>query len=350
MYREIEIIATDYKDKYLLKHGEKTLFVGFIVKDIIEFLKEGKTATEICQALKNRHIIDLSPETIHEIIENKINVFIEKKHISSFQKVFKLFNPSIIKLPQFMMAIFEPWIFYPSFIILSLINAFIYINQNHVSTSSTSESIITYALLFFILILHELGHTLSARKYNVHVKEIGLGLYYILPVLYVDLNEAWKLDKKKRVLINLAGTYFQLISGVLLFLSTILFESYTNIFMGLFFINLSIVALNINPFLKFDGYWITSDLINQNNLIATSNEVIKNMLKFKRLNQSPVIVIYSFLKLIFIFWIMTLLFRFFYFGISNFIEADHIGFYNSLPLILLCYLVYRQSINFFRRT
>lgn len=349
MYKEIEIIDTDYKDKYLLKHGEKTLFVGFIVKDIIEFLKEGKSNTEICLALRNKHIIDLGLETVNEIIEQKINVFVEKKQVNSFQKIFKLFNPSTIYLPPFIMKVFEPLLFYSSFILLLLLNIFIFITQNHISTSSTSENIITYLLLFFILILHELGHTLSAKKYSVHVKEIGLGLYYILPVLYVDLNEAWKLDKKKRILINLAGTYFQLISGVLLFLSAVLFTSQANIFMDLFFINLSIIVLNINPFLKFDGYWIVSDLINQNNLVTTSNGVIKDLFRFRKIKEGPTIVIYSILKLIFIFWIMIVLFRFFYFGISNFIKADHVSFNNLLPIILLCYLVYRQSINFFRR-
>ena len=46
--------------------------------------------------------------------------------------------------------------------------------------------------------------------------------------------------------------------------------------MNLFNLNLIIVLINFNPFLKFDGYWIISDLFSEKNLEKTANNVIKN--------------------------------------------------------------------------
>ena len=42
MYSKIEIYNTDFTDKYLLKVEDKTMYVGFLIKEVVELLKENK--------------------------------------------------------------------------------------------------------------------------------------------------------------------------------------------------------------------------------------------------------------------------------------------------------------------
>jgi putative peptide zinc metalloprotease protein len=342
MYKEIQIIETDFEDKYLIKYKEKTMYVGYIVRDIIEFLKEGKNNTEIHSSITDKYSIDLKIDSINDIIDNKINIFIVKNEATTFRKIVKIFDPSVLILPKIIFKIFEPICFYVTLLVLCALHIYIYNYSFHSSANSFEDIFITYILLFGILILHELGHSFAAKKYNVDVKEIGFGIYYILPVFYVDLNEAWKLEKSKRVIINLSGIYFQLFSGILLFLLSVIFKNQSNILMNLYFINLSIVILNLNPFLKFDGYWILSDLINENDLNTTSNLVIKDLMKFKKPNKKWIVILYSISKFIFIYCVVTLLIKSIYSSVLTVIKNGHIDLYAIFPLLIFCFIIYKM--------
>ena len=68
MYSKIEIYNTDFTDKYLLKVEDKTMYVGFLIKEVVELLKENKTINQIINILNSKHQIDLKEEDINEIV------------------------------------------------------------------------------------------------------------------------------------------------------------------------------------------------------------------------------------------------------------------------------------------
>jgi putative peptide zinc metalloprotease protein len=47
---------------------------------------------------------------------------------------------------------------------------------------------------------------------------IGFGFYLLIPVFYADVSNAWSLSPGKRIIINIAGMYFQLLLSCLLVL------------------------------------------------------------------------------------------------------------------------------------
>lgn len=49
MYQNLEIYETDFKDKYLIKVEDRTMYVGFRIKEIIELLKDNKASLEILE-------------------------------------------------------------------------------------------------------------------------------------------------------------------------------------------------------------------------------------------------------------------------------------------------------------
>jgi putative peptide zinc metalloprotease protein len=124
--------------------------------------------------------------------------------------------------------------------------------------------------LFGVKILHELGHAYAAVRYGCRVPVIGVAFMMMAPMLYTDVTDAWRLtDRRQRFVIDFSGV------GVELALAC--FATFLWVFLpdGLmrqtaFLIATSSwvmsVGVNLNPFMRFDGYYIFSDLIGVENL------------------------------------------------------------------------------------
>ena len=129
------------------------------------------------------------------------------------------------------------------------------------------------------------------RPYKINTGKIGVGIYLYLPVLYVNLNEIWRLDKKKRMIINLSGIFFQLLIGLLLII--IFYCTGSNMVGGLIKLNFIIAMLNLNPFVRFDGYWTLADFLNDNNLYNNSKKLFRSWLTFKFPKSSKKLIVYT---------------------------------------------------------
>ena len=122
--------------------------------------------------------------------------------------------------------------------------------------------------LFVFMLLssffHELGHASACKYFGVRHGGIGFGLYLNFPVLYTDVTEVWKLGRIQRCVVNMAGVYFQcyLLIGLL---AAFLFTGNEILRYLILIINLGFL-MTLNPFFKFDGYWIASDLLGVPNL------------------------------------------------------------------------------------
>ena len=129
-------------------------------------------------------------------------------------------------------------------------------------------------LLFFIFssLIHEMGHAAACRYYNVQHGGIGFGLYVNIPVFYTDVSRIWKLSRGQRCVVNLAGIYFQAIL-LLPFLIAYSF-TYSDLVKYVVFVANLNFFVTLNPFFKFDGYWLMTDLLGIPNLRKRSNECI----------------------------------------------------------------------------
>lgn len=142
-------------------------------------------------------------------------------------------------------------------------------------------------ILLFMLassFFHELGHASACKYFGIRHGGIGFGLYLNFPVLYTDVTEVWKLQRKQRLIVNVAGIYFQsfcligLLIGFMLTGNNML--RYLILIMNLGFL------MTLNPFFKFDGYWLASDLLGVPNLRNRSKELLTYL--YKRLRKYPV--------------------------------------------------------------
>ena len=141
---------------------------------------------------------------------------------------------------------------------------------------SSHDYVLGYLLLILSVLFHELGHLSACSFHGCEHGEMRVGLYLIFPVFYSNVTNAWTLPRKARVMVDLGGIYFQMLLCMpALFLYWITGKSLCVYFcMGL----LSMALFALNPFLRFDGYWICSDLLGVPNLRARSREVLKHCL------------------------------------------------------------------------
>ncbi|MEN8205459.1 MAG: site-2 protease family protein [Pseudomonadota bacterium] len=130
------------------------------------------------------------------------------------------------------------------------------------------------AWLIFAMIIaktaHELGHAYTAKRYGLLIPTMGLALLVFWPVLYTDSSEAWKLnDRKKRLAISAAGISAEFIIAVLALLLWSLFPdgpARSAIFVIATTSWVLTLLVNINPFVRFDGYYLLSDYLDIPNL------------------------------------------------------------------------------------
>jgi putative peptide zinc metalloprotease protein len=143
------------------------------------------------------------------------------------------------------------------------------------ATESILLLIVTYP---FIKALHELGHGYAAKIRGAEVHEIGLMFLVFIPVPYVEASSVASFTNKwHRALVGAAGMLVEV------FLAAIALFVWLNVEPGLvkaFAFNImviggiSTVLFNGNPLLRFDGYYVLSDLIEIPNLGMRSNRYI----------------------------------------------------------------------------
>jgi putative peptide zinc metalloprotease protein len=130
-------------------------------------------------------------------------------------------------------------------------------------------------LIFMIALLsakaiHELGHGYTAKYYGLQVPTMGVAFMVMWPILYTDASDAWKLtSRRQRFWIDAAGIIAELglaIMASLLwnFLPDGPFRS--AVFMLAIATWVMTLLVNLNPFMRFDGYYILTDYLGINNL------------------------------------------------------------------------------------
>ena len=142
-----------------------------------------------------------------------------------------------------------------------------------VSLQFDNQSLIWgYVLMLGSLILHELGHASACAYFGARPRAIGFGVYLIYPVFYSDVSSAWELERWQRVVVDLAGLFFQGAVGALYVLLYVWLD-WEPLLAGILMIAGS-GAFSLNPIFKFDGYWMIADALGVHNLSRQPTRVV----------------------------------------------------------------------------
>jgi putative peptide zinc metalloprotease protein len=137
--------------------------------------------------------------------------------------------------------------------------------------SLSAQGAMAYGLcLIVVKFFHELGHGLVARHHGCRVPVMGLAIMVMVPMLYTDTTDAWRLSSpRQRFQIAAAGIAVELAIAVLaLFLWAFLPDGPARSMA--FFLAVTAwvmsLAVNLSPFMRFDGYHMLSDFLSMPNL------------------------------------------------------------------------------------
>jgi putative peptide zinc metalloprotease protein len=130
-----------------------------------------------------------------------------------------------------------------------------------------------------VKVLHELGHALACKHFGGEVHELGLMLLVFTPCLYCDVTDSWRLANKWHRIVIAAGGMF--VEVVLAAVATVVWWHAQPGAIQLLAMNVMIVCtvgtliVNGNPLLRYDGYYILSDLVETPNLWQRSRDVLR---------------------------------------------------------------------------
>jgi putative peptide zinc metalloprotease protein len=140
-------------------------------------------------------------------------------------------------------------------------------------SSWTGEVVLVLALVMVSLVLHEFGHASACRAFGAKEGEIGFAVYLVFPVFYCDVTDAWRLSRRQRAALDLAGLYTQGLFAALMLGSYLV--SGRDLFLWAFLAISASYIPNLNPFLKMDGYWFLSDMLGVANLSQRVGELLR---------------------------------------------------------------------------
>lgn len=128
--------------------------------------------------------------------------------------------------------------------------------------------------LITLKIVHEFGHAYATKLLGGHVPEMGLFMMIFTPCAYVDATAAWGFTRKRdRLIVNFGGMYVELFCAALAVLAWSVMPPglWRSVLHNVVMLaSVITIGFNINPLMRYDGYYALSDFLEIPNLRARS--------------------------------------------------------------------------------
>jgi putative peptide zinc metalloprotease protein len=150
------------------------------------------------------------------------------------------------------------------------------IQQAHSSVPplSGTQIVCSVALTMLGVVVHELGHLTACARFGAGHGGIGVGVYWCMPVLYAEVSGAWMLPRLERAAVDAGGVYFQ--CAYLIALGAGYLATDAAPFLEAMTWTHFLMLHTLNPVLKYDGYWLLTDLGGRPNLHEQIRSIARN--------------------------------------------------------------------------
>ncbi len=133
-----------------------------------------------------------------------------------------------------------------------------------------------------IKVVHELAHAFACKRFGGECHELGAMLLAFTPCLYCNVSDSWLMKNRwHRIAIAGAGIYVEILMAsicVFLWHWSIPGTIHTICLYIMVISSVSTVLLNGNPLLRYDGYYILSDIVGLPNLRSRSQGLVQGWL------------------------------------------------------------------------
>ena len=148
---------------------------------------------------------------------------------------------------------------------------------------SPSNLLLLYGATLLAKVVHEFGHACACRRFGGEVHVVGVMMMIFTPLPYVDTTSSWAFRSRwQRAFVGVAGMVAELFLAALA--AFVWAKTGDGLLHGLaynvmFVASVSTVLFNINPLLRFDGYYILSDLLEIPNLQTRSTKQLTHLVE-----------------------------------------------------------------------
>lgn len=282
-YKQIHIqnfSSASVQERFLLVYNGRHYEAGAPVVDLIRCLQQENTQEKAVVAFVEKKKGMFSYAQVEDVITRLIQPMFadgEKSRKRTFLYERELFSASAIdRFSDTCRLMFRKGVMLPLMAAVLAADVWFFCSTDNLLTfNGSANAYMVVGLLVFMVVsslFHELGHASACKHFGIRHGGIGFGLYLNFPVLYTDVTEVWRLRRADRCIVNLAGVYFQMYILLALLALFYVTGSDTVRYMILT-LNLGFI-MTLNPFFKFDGYWIASDVLGIPNLRNRSKELL----------------------------------------------------------------------------
>ncbi len=152
------------------------------------------------------------------------------------------------------------------------------------SRAWTAQSLVLLVATYAVVkAIHELGHGYALKVWGGEVHEMGIMLLVLVPIPYVEASAASAFGHKwRRALVSAAGIMVEALLASLALVFWVLAEPglARAVALNVALIGgISTLLFNGNPLLRFDGYYVLSDLIEIPNLASRANRYFFSVIR-----------------------------------------------------------------------
>jgi putative peptide zinc metalloprotease protein len=150
--------------------------------------------------------------------------------------------------------------------------------------SDPVDLLLVAGLMIVSAFFHECGHAAGCRYGGARPGRIGAGIYLVWPAFFTNVTDSYRLGRAGRLRTDLGGVYFNLIFMLVLAAG----YAATSAEILLLVIALTHVELleQLLPFVRFDGYFILSDLVGVPDLFTRVAPMLRGALSGSSLSGS----------------------------------------------------------------
>jgi putative peptide zinc metalloprotease protein len=154
-----------------------------------------------------------------------------------------------------------------------------------------SNGVLLVVVLSATKVLHEFGHGLACKHFGGECHEMGVMILVLTPCLYCNVSDSWLLSNKwHRAMIGAAGMYVELTLASLC--TFFWWFSAPGVFHNLcldvmFLSSVTTLVFNANPLLRYDGYYILSDITEIPNLRQKATSILARKMSEWCLGMEP---------------------------------------------------------------
>jgi putative peptide zinc metalloprotease protein len=138
------------------------------------------------------------------------------------------------------------------------------------------DLLIVLGLSVVSAMFHECGHAAGCRYGGARPGVIGVGIYLVWPAFFTNVTDSYRLSRAGRLRTDLGGLYFNAV--FMLALAGLYTATSSQILLLVIALTHLEMLEQLMPFVRFDGYFILSDLVGVPDLFARIAPVLRSAL------------------------------------------------------------------------